>query len=364
MNTNMKKIPTRKLFQAIIMLVLQMPAVSLTQSQESVPYLLNTGQELELVGFPVHQPGLDTGMVQSVVGNLVGWTPSYTERPFGSALVSNQEYYAEVVGPANHPWLGHRLELDETATRNRADHGLLISPSPFNTFGMPNAALVGGRLEVRSHLTVDGLWGETVRKRILYANEPAATFSFSIAAPGTASGTRSVTASLPNPNNALEWIDSFVRATRVTQPLLIPPGTAVAVTFGQRRGSSLGFTGESRTWPTAAPLQAGVNLLSYPYPKDLRLGMDWGSSREGFRGLTRPSPSMDRIEILSGSRRQIFGPEAQPNGGIRWRRLDPIFMSARWATPASYLETLPVGEGFILRKAKLDPNHFFYPPKP
>jgi len=361
----MKKISVSRWFQAIPLFWMGMVVpISTSQGQEAVPYLMSTGQELELVGFPVHQPGLDTGVVQSVAGKLVRWTPSYTERPFGSALVSNQEYYAEIVGPANHPWLGHRLELDETATRTRADHGLLISPSPFNTFGMPNTALTGARLEVRSHLTVDGLWGETVRKRILYGGEPATGFTFSIPVPGTASGTRLITASLPRPTNALEWVDSMAPRTRLTQPLLIPPGTAVAVTFGQRRGSSLGFTGESRSWPTAAPLQAGVNLLSYPYPKDLRLGMDWGSSREGFRGLTRPSPSMDRIEILSGSSRQIFGPEAQPNGGIRWRRLDPIFMSTRWATPASYLETLPVGEGFILRKAKLDPKHFFYPPKP
>ena len=42
--------------------------ISTSQGQEAVPYLMSTGQELELVGFPVHQPGLDTGVVQSVAG--------------------------------------------------------------------------------------------------------------------------------------------------------------------------------------------------------------------------------------------------------------------------------------------------------
>jgi hypothetical protein len=334
-------------------------------AQSSLPYLIATASpHLELLGLPVHQPALDSGAVQSVNGPLIYWTPGFLEKPLGTALLTAQEFYAEVIGPANHLWLGHRLELDEAATRARTDHSLVIAASPYNTRGLPNATLAGARLEVRSHLTVDGLWGETVRNRIVYGGEPAAGFRFSLAAPGTPSGTRSVTASLPRPTNALEWIDSFAPGTRITQPLLIPPGTAVAVTFGQRRGSSLGLTAESRSWPTAAPLQAGANLLSYPYPKDMKLGVDWGSSREGFRGSSRPSPSMDRIEILSGTSRQIFGPEAQPNSAIRWRRLDPFFTGARWATPPGYLETIPVGEGFILRKAKADPHHFFYPPKP
>lgn len=347
---------------SISALVLGAPLRS--QAQEAVPYLVGTGTQLELVGFPVHSPALDAGTVSSVAGTLVTWSPSFTDRSFGSALRTGQEYYAEVVGPVGHAWLGHRLELDEAATRVRTDHSLVIVASPYNTRGMPNATLAGARLEVRSHLTVDGLWGETVRNRIVYGGESAAGFSFSLPAPGTASGTRSVTASLPRPANALEWIDSFAQGTRVTQPLLIPPGTAVAVTFGQRRGSSLGLTAESRSWPTAAPLQAGANLLAYPYPKDMRLGVDWGTAKEGFRGRNLPSASQDRIDLQTGTVRQMFAPESQSNGTIRWRRLDPARANFRWATPTSYLDCIPVGEGFILRKAKADTNHFFYPPKP
>jgi len=332
-------------------------------AQESCPYVLQTGSQLELVGFPVTAPTLDSGTVLSVNGNVVNWNPSFQDKPFGSALSSGEEYYAEVVAPASHIWLGHRFELDEAATRNRTDHGLVVGASPFNTKGLPDSSLAGAQLEVRPHLTVGYLWGETVRNQILYGGEKDLSFSFSVAAPGTAAGTRSFTALLQRTNNALGWIDSSTR-TAVTQPMLIPPSTSVGVSFGQRHGSSLSYSGVSRSWPTAAPLQVGINLLSYPYPKDMRLGVDWGTSREGFQGLTRPSPAQDRIDLLVGISQRSFAPEIQANGGIRWRLLDPIYISARWATPSSYLDVVPVGQGFILRKNKANINHFFYPPKP
>jgi len=332
-------------------------------AQQPLPYLVGTGTQLELVGFPVHSPALDAGTVGSVGGTLVGWSPSFTDRPFGTALRTGQEYYAEVVGPAGHAWLGHRFELDETATKARTDHGLVAANSSFNTRGLPNTSLAGARLEVRPHLTVAGLWGETVRNRIVYGGEKDTSFSFSVAAPGTAPGTRSVTASLPRPTDALGWIDTLTKAL-VPQPMLIPPGTAVAVTFGQKRGSSLGLTGESRSWPTATPLRAGNNFLSYPYPVDMRLGKDWGTPQQGFKGQPRPTALQDRIDILRGSDRVSYAAEAQPAGTLRWRRLDPNFLTTRWALPASYLDTVPVGDGFLLRKNRADAGHVFYPPQP
>jgi len=335
-----------------------------SRAQETLPYLVGTSTHLELIGFPVHSPALDAGKVSSVVGTLVGWSPSFTERPFGSALRAGQEYYAEVVGPTGHAWLGHRFEIDETATRARTDHGLVIAASSFNTRGLPNGKLVVAQLEVRPHLTLDGLWGNTIRNRILYGGEPASGFSFSIPAPETTSGQRAITPSLPRSGDALEWLNrSFSPPTRVAQPLLIPPGFSVAVTFGQRHGSSLGLTGEMRTWPTATPLLVGINLLAYPYPKDLRLGVDWGSSREGFFGTLKPFPGQDRIELLVGKRRFAYAPEIQLSGGLRWRLLHPLNISRQWAEPAAYLDRIPPGHGFLLRKTKPDCSHFFYPPQ-
>lgn len=330
--------------------------ISLTQGQEAVPYLVSTGQKLELVGFPIHRPALDTGVVQSVAGNLIGWAPSYTERPFGSALVLNQEYYAEIVGPANHTWLGHRLELDEATTRARTDHGLVTTASSLNTRGLPDPTLAGAQLEIRQHFTMPGLWGEMVKNQILYGAEKPSAFSF------VYSGSSANLTLFPSiQGDVLSWISRAVPST--VGHGIIPPGTSVGVIFGGRRGAALGFTGMTRTWPTATPLQAGNNFLAYPYSSDMRLGSDWGGTNHGFRGITRPSPNQDRIDLLEGSKRQSFYPEKQPNGTIRWRQADPVFFTTKWALPASYLDVLPAGQGFVFVKKIADPKHFFYPPQ-
>ena len=353
----MNKTPARRSFQMTILLFLGLFAVSPTQSQVAVPYLLNTGQKLELVSVPVHYPALDTGVVQSVAGTLVSWTPTFTERPFGSALVSNQEYYAEVVGPANHPWVGHRMELNEAATQARTDHGLVTAASSLNTRGLPDPSLAKAQIEIRQHLSVAGLWGNLVKNQILYGGEKSSAFYFVFS--GYAAN-RTLIPSIQG--GVLSWIGSK-EVPPVVEPGIIAPGSAVGVVFGGRRGSALGFTGMTRTWPTATPLQAGNNLLAYPYSTDMRLGSDWGGTSHGFRGLSKPSPNQDRIDLLEGTKRQSFYPEKQSNGTIRWRQADPVFFTTKWALPASYLDVLPAGQGFVFVKKIADPKHFFYPPQ-
>ena len=128
----MKPFLPLSLVPSITSIALCLSTISSSRAQEAVPYLVGTGTQLELVGFPVHSPALDSGTVSSVGGTLVGWSPSFTDRPFGSGLRTGQEYYAEVVGPATHPWLGHRFELDEIATSARdereqsMDHGRVV----------------------------------------------------------------------------------------------------------------------------------------------------------------------------------------------------------------------------------------------
>ncbi|NBS13352.1 hypothetical protein EBT23_01360 [bacterium] len=333
-------------------------------AQESSPYILQTGCRLELAGFPVMAPALDAGTVVSVKGSVISWNPTFQDKPFGSALPPGEEFYAEVVAPPSHAWLGHRLEIDEAATRTRSDHSLVVMASPLNTRGLPDGSMIGARLEVRRHLTVEALWGETVKNRLIFAGEKGDSFFFSVAGPGSPAGTRSATPRLDS-QNLLAWLDPYSASlAKINQPMVIPPGTAVATTFGERRGSALGFSGVTKTWPTALPLQAGINLLAYPYPRDLRLGVDWGTTREGFQGAAKPSPTQDLIEIWAGKDRFVYAPELQADGGIRWRRLHPVFPNRDWASPASYLDQIPVGQGFVLRKAKADPRHFFYTPNP
>jgi len=339
------------------------PLSGFGKAEDGQPYLLTTFNRLELIGFPVHQPAVDSGVVSSVSGVVIGWSPNFQGAPFGTSLPTGGEYYAEVVGPSTHPWLGQRFELDEVATRTRSDNGLVVANSPFNTRGVPDQTLAGAQVEVRRHLTVDGLWGESVRNRILFGGEKASTFSFAVNVPQSVGGVRTIIPTLDQSGN-LSWRDSDLPSVQTPPACIVPPGTSVGIAFGERRGSALGLTGSTRTWPTATPLQAGVNLLSYPYSSDLRLGIDWGTPADGFKGLSNPLPTQDRIELVEGNARLCYAPELQSNGKLRWRLLDPIYISKRWATPSSYLERIPVGQGFILRKNKSDTKHFFRPPQP
>jgi hypothetical protein len=351
------------LFVAIALSAFVGPLSRVVQAEDGIPYLLTTLNRLELVGFPVHQPAVDSGIVSSISGSVISWSPNFQDTTFGTSLATSGEYYTEVVGPSNHPWLGHRFELDEVATRTRSDNGLVVTNSPFNTHGMPDQTLQGAQLEVRRHLTLDGLWGESVRNRILFGGEKAGAFSFAVNVPQSVGGVRTIIPTLDQSGN-LSWQASDLPTAQTPPIFIIPPGTSVGIAFGELRGSSLGLTGCERTWPTATPLQAGVNLLSYPYSSDLRLGIDWGTPADGFKGLTNPLPNQDRIEILEGTARRCYAPELQSNGSLRWRLLDPIYISKRWATPPYYLDRIPVGQGFLLRKNKSDPNHFFRPPQP
>jgi hypothetical protein len=332
----------------------------LSRAQETVPFLLKTGTELEMVGFPLQHPAYDSGMVATVTGSVVSWSPSFLDRPFGTALNVGEECYAEVVGPANHPWLGHRFELDETATRARTDHALVAENSGLNTRGLPRTDLAGATLEVRPHLTIPFCAQNTIARRVIYGGEKSVTFQFyfpsSIGEPLWA-------VPVVGSGGVTGWLDQTIMRPLPASQLLIPPGSSVGVKFGQKSGLAVGLTGNRQKTPVAKPLSSGFNFVSYPYPQDMRLGLDWGGPSSGFRGATSPRGA-DRIEICVGLRRLVYSPESSlGSGNLRWRMVNPA-RRHEWKQPAEYLDQIPVGHGFLVWKNQPDSNHFFYPPKP
>lgn len=331
-----------------------------SQSQEAVPYLVGTGTQLELLGFPVRAPALDAGTVNSVAGTVIGWSPSFGDRPFGSGLRTGQEYYAEVVGPAGHAWLGHRLELDEAASRTRTDHGLVIAASTDNTRGMPNTTLAGARLEIRPHLTVPGLMQDTIERRVIHGGEKTESFQFFLP---SSDGSNFWAIPFVSGKGGTFWVDQKTLRTVPGSQLVVPPGSSVGMMFGNLRGLNIGLTGEAGNTPVAKPLLAGFNFASYPFSRDMRVGLDWGNQASGFRGANSPRGA-DRIEIPIGNRRLIYSPESGAgSNALRWRMVNPA-RRQEWKQPAEYLDQIPVGQGFLIWKSQPDSNHFFYPPKP
>ena len=329
------------------------------QGQETAGYSRSLEKDLELVGVPLQHLALASGPVTAVQSAaLIQWTPSFTDTSFGSALVSGSEYYAEVVGPTTHPWLGHRLELDEAATRSRSDHALVAATSSWNTKGPIDSSLVGATIEVRPHITLPYLVDDTLLRRIQTGGENPKSFHFFLPYLGSASLSAQVNLS----GSTLLWKDSATTRALRTDELILPPGSAFGIKFGDRRGLSRGFTGIVRKILCPAPLQKGYNYVSYPFPRDLKLGVDWGSSLEGFKSGSTPK-GLDRIELCQGLQRKRYALlSATSSGPARWRLINGA-RTDQWASPAQYLEKVDVGEGFLIWKEKADPLHTFRIPK-
>ena len=333
--------------------------ISCLQGQETAGYSLTLEKDLELVGVPLQHPALSSGPVTAVQSAaVIQWTPSFKDTAFGSALVTGSEYYVEVVGPATHAWLGHRLELDEAATRTRSDHALVAASSTWNTKGPIDSSLIGATIEVHPHLTLPYLVDDTLLRRIQSGGENPKSFQFFLPFPFPAS----LSAQVNLLGSTLLWRDSATARALRTEELILPPGSAFGIKFGDRRGLSRGFTGIVRKIPCPVPLQKGYNYVSYPFPRDLRLGIDWGSSLEGFKSGPTPN-GLDRIELCQGVQRKSFALySANPSGLVRWRLINSARLD-QWASPLEYLEKLDAGEGFVIWKEKADPLHTFRIPK-
>jgi len=329
------------------------------QAQENAGYSMTLDKNLELVGVPLQHPALASGLVTAVqTGPIIQWTPSFTDTPFGTALVSGTEYFAEVVGPTTHPWLGHRFELDESATRARKDHALVPSNSAWNTKGPINSSLVGTTIEVHPHLTVPNLIDETLLGRVQSGGENPKSFQFFLPFPGLTTLSAQVNLS----GSTLLWKELASGRPLRSDQLILPPGLSFGLKFGERRGLSRGFTGVVRKVPCPVPLQKGTNYISYPFPKDLRLGLDWGTPGNGLRVASGGNAAQaDKIILLDGVTALTYG-LCQTKQGFQWLRVNSLTYLLN--TPPQVLEKIPTGEGFILVKTVADPNHFFPLPKP
>jgi hypothetical protein len=357
MNANMKTF--LKITNVALFCLLSISSVFCLQAQETAGYSLTLEKDLELVGVPLQHPALSSGPITAVQsGPIIQWTPSFTDTAFGSALVSGTEYYAEVVGPTTHPWLGHRLELDEAATRTRSDHALVAATSPWNTKGPIDSSLVGATIEVHPHITLPYLVEDTLLRRIQSGEENPKSFQFFLPFPGSASLAVQVNLS----GSTLLWQESTSARPLASEELILPPGSSFGLKFGDQRGLSRGFTGVVRKVPCPVPLQKGTNYICYPFAKDLRLGVDWGTPANGLRaGTGGHAMQADKIILRDGNTSLTYG-LSQTKQGFQWLRANS--RTYLWNTPPQVLEKIPAGEGFILVKTVADPNHFFPLSKP
>ena len=306
----------------------------------------------EAVSFPLQHAPLLQGRVASVPSSL-----SLQITPSGDALAGSSPLYVTVTGPAGHPLEGERMELDEVASRAAGNGQLVIEPSPLNTLPEVDSRWIDAECEVVPHWTLQDTLGELIRRR-LSSPWPGGTptlwlpWGFGVLQKITP---RLTVSSPPR----LVW--TFDRDKLwPAEKTIVPPGQAFLIKSSHPFGFGFSLGGERRLTPCRVPLGAGPNLVGYPFPADLRLGVDWGRAADGL--VASPSPTLcDRLQMYSGEDLTMFGFHSS---GRWYRILGYGTSSVRWDLSSAPLDIIPVGYGFVLFKLKPDPGHVFRPPQP
>lgn len=338
-----------------------LPLATCLFSQETVPYLLGASKDFELVGVPLQRPALAVVKILVVEREgIASWESSSSLQPFSVSMLKGRECYAEITGPSSHPFQGHRLEIHEAACLSEPHRKIFFQASPLNTVSFAQALRADTELTIREHIDINFLFGETIRNQILLGNQKPEGYRFFLNRGVNSEILNLVT--LLTPHRTLLWLDSKAKI-RKREDLVIVPGSALGVKFGSFRGPALGLTGDRRNTALPIPLQKGWNLLSYPFPEDLRLGLDWGGVESGIQGGSSPL-GVDLLQIHQASAVATYALEI-PIGAHQGKwRLTRSGRPGEWRIPASYLDSVPVGQGFLLWKNRDDPNHRFDPPKP
>lgn len=257
----------------------------------------------EAVGVTVQNPPASVGTIAN--GETSGaLLKSDQPAEWVNLLLSGRHYFLEVSGPSQHPWVGHRLEIDEGATRGLAANQVRWeAESPRHT-RLPDAALAGATYQIRPHVTLGELFATSWEHRWRYQPN-AQPIGISLGRPGQSPLELEIRG---GSNGAgILWLSGG--QVVVPEDQIVAPGAGFVVRFTAQPGLGSGLAGETRTFPCRAPIVAGWNLLSYPYPKDLRLGIDWPYADAKATVSSDPNQA-DRLMtfFLESKRSMVCGP--------------------------------------------------------
>ena len=350
----------------ILPLLLISPYLMYAQAPAHFSLQVDRGGQGELTGIPLRNPILASGLVQSgsASGQLTLQTPDLPAS-FGSLLKGEGPCYLEFVGPAKHPWLGHRLEIDVARTKQSTNEFIFVSSSQRNTKWPVDSAVAGGQAEIRSHIVLP-----TLLERVLKNQQVASTGMGERLYPYPAFASVGMSLSSGRMSSLFIWMDKSGKvfwgadpATGIVTPehsLILPPASAVALNLGPAP-LGLGFSGDEVKTPVVAPIYAGTNLLCYPYLAPLKLSPEW-SAKNKFESKTKSRSSYDIIVVKKNGKDEKYA--LYPWFGFGsygvWQKIDPI--NGSWSQPPRYLKMISPGEGFYFITSKNYPSHTFSAP--
>jgi hypothetical protein len=350
----------------ILPLLLIYPYPMYAQTPAHYSLQVDRGGQGELTGIPLRNPILASGLVQSgsASGQLTLQTPDLPAS-FGSLLKGDEPCYLEFVGPAKHPWLGHRLEIEVARTKQSTTGFIFVSSSYRNTKWPVDSAVAAGQVEIRSHIVLP-----TLLERVLKNQQVVSTELGERLYPPPAFASVAMCLSSGHMSSLFIWMDKSGKVlwgadptTGVVTPeysLILPPASAVALNLGPAP-LGLGFSGDEVKTPVVAPIYAGTNLLCYPYMASLKLSPAW-SLKNKFLSKTRGVSKCDRIVIRKEGKDHQYA--LYPLFGFGsygvWQKQDP--KTGNWIQPPEYLKEIDPGQGFYFISSQNYPAHTFLPP--
>jgi len=343
------KHPPRLPLRFLVLLFFSITLRALWAEQVNLELRIRPGTEA--VSFPLQHAPLLQGRVTSVPSSHSLLTTNSAD-----ALAVSSPLYVTVTGPAGHPLEGERMELYEVASRAAGNGQLIIEPSPLNTLPEVDSRWIDAECEVVPHWTLQDTLGELIRRR-LSSPWPGSTPTLWL--PQGSGVLQKITPRLTvSSPPRLVW--TFDRDKLwPAEKTIVPPGQAFLIKSSHPFGFGFSLGGERRQAPCHVPLGAGPNLVGYPYPADLRLGLDWGRAADGL--VASPSPTLcDRVQVYSGEDPSVYGFHSS---GRWFRILGYGTASVRWDFSSAPLDVIPAGYGFVVFKLNPDPGHVFMPPQ-
>ena len=329
-----------------------------------IPFVAEMDQVWEAVSVPRQIAPLFSAQVTRVEpGGKVSISSSL---PDACLALTNKigPTYLEVTGPANHSWLGHRLDLGTGLNATGESLCLKVTPSPRSTRTDLDASLVGAEIRVYPHITLPLLL-ERNTSSILKVF-PQSNLRYYLPAE---TGFREFWPRLNPSQPSVSWCtlddqeSTWISAS--LEDLVIAPGECFVIRNGIRRGARFSLLGSDRSdLPCPSPWNGkGPHLLGYPFSADLQLGRDW--PRQG--GALTPSENpanCDYIGVYLPDGYRTYGFFGRNMTSAVWREIiKPDTRRAAWGAITSTITTIPAGQGFLLYPRKDSPDHIFYPPQ-
>lgn len=355
-------------YRIILILPLLSSLVGIRTQAEgrAVPFTAELAQTWDAVSLPVQLAPLFSGTVE-------GWESQNTIRITSPALpktispdllLSREDgpAYLEVVGPRNHPWLGHRLEVATGTTTSRSAQILRIRSSSRNTRGFPDNALAGAEICAYPHITLPFLLKHDVEWLLRQKPQPILRFFLPFSF-----GFNEVRPCLSAPAGKLSWgvlTEDLTWVPESLDNLAVAPGSSFVMQNSKRRGAGFSLLGLQRiNLPCPRPWQGkGPHLLGYPFSANLHLGTNW-PPRGGPLQPSEKASDCDYLGLYLPEGYRTFGYFGTNESTASWRELiRPDTRRAAWGAASNTLTIIPAGQGFLLYPRKDGPDHRFDPP--